>query len=271
MKMIKWFLVVAIVGLAVCLGCSQDDRDEVVERGGNAWNALKGETAPGEKTPRIVKEQQRKERIRQNNTWTPENRANHPIEYCQAQLEELQRYGRELEARAHEKSCAIAAVKRTLVDDEAMAKNLDKFIMDAKNAYKECEEANSWPVNFGGYSLSKEKARDKMIEAAKKLDELQMKTEGKRNQLVALEKTLKITQDEQKRIVKIREQIQNTINDRRIKKVIDGDNSIVVELNAIEDSMADLGVSYDDPKIESIIQPDEKAEKEAIFERIMAE
>lgn len=110
-----------------------------------------------------------------------------------------------------------------------------------------------------------------MIDAAKKLDELQMKTSGKRNQLVALEKTLKITQDEQKRIVKIREQIQNTINDLRIKKVIDGDNSIVVELNAIEDSLSDLGVDYDDPKIESIILPDEKAEKDAIFDRIMAE
>ena len=38
-----------------------------------------------DKTPSIVKEQQRKERIRQDKTWTPENRAHHPIEYCQAQ------------------------------------------------------------------------------------------------------------------------------------------------------------------------------------------
>lgn len=271
MKMIKWFLVVAIVGLAVCLGCSQDDRDEVVERGGNAWNALKGETAPGEKTPRIVKEQQRKERIRQNNTWTPENRAHHPIEYCQAQLEELQRYGRELEARAHEKSCAIAAVKRTLGDDEAMAKNLDKFIMDAKKAYNECEAANSWPAKLGGYSLSREKTQDKIIDAAQKLSEIQSKKGSKQNQLVALEKTLKITQNEQQRLVKIREQIQNTINDLRIKKIIDGDDSIVASLNAIEDSMGVLGVNYDDPNIESIIQPDEKATRDELFRKIMAE
>ena len=271
MKMIKWFLVVAIVGLAVCLGCSQDDRDEVVERGGNAWNALKGETASGEKTPRIVKEQQRKERIRQNNTWTPENRAHHPIEYCQAQLEELQRYGRELEARAHEKSCAIAAVKRTLGDDETMEKNLRKFIVDAKNAYNECEAANSWPAKLGGYSLSREKTQDKIIDAAQKLSEIQSKKGSKQNQLVALEKTLKITQNEQQRLVKIREQIQNTINDLRIKKIIDGDDSIVASLNAIEDSMGVLGVNYDDPNIESIIQPDEKATRDELFRKIMAE
>ena len=271
MSMLKWLLVIVAVSIAVLIGCSQDDRDEIVERGGNAWNALKGETTPGEKTPRIVKEQQRKERIRQNNTWTPENRAHHPIEYCQAQLEELQRYSRELEARAHEKSCALAAVKRTLGDNETMEQNLKKFIADAKKAYKECEAANSWPAKLGGYSLSREKTQEKIIDAAQKLNEIQMKTGTKQNQLVALEKTLKITQNEQKRIVKTREQIQNTINDLRIKKVIDGDDSIVASLNAIEDSMGVLGVDYDDPKVESIIQPDEKATREELFKKIMAE
>ena len=271
MNIVKWLLISAVVGVAFCMGCSQDDRDEIVERGGNALNALKGESIPGEKTPRIVKEQQRKERIRQNNTWTPENRAHHPIEYCQAQLEDLQRYGRELEARAHEKACAIAAVKRSLGDNETVEQNLKKFIDDAKKTYKECEAANSWPAKLGGYSLSREKTQDKIIDAAQKLNEIQAKTGNKKNQLVALEKTLKITQDEQKRIVKIREQIQNTINDLRIKKVIDGDDSIVASLNAIEDSMDVLGVDYDDPKIESVIQPDEKTTREELFKKIMAE
>ena len=243
----------------------------LIKRGGNAWNALKGETTPGEKTPRVVKEQQRKERIRQNNTWTPENRAHHPIEYCQAQLEDLQKYGRELEARAHEKACAIAAVKRTIGDNDTMAQNLKKFIDDAKKTYKECEAANRWPANLGGYSLSKEKTQEKIVDAAQKLSEIQSTIGSKRNKLVELEKTLAITQNEQKHIIKIREQIQNTINNLRIEKVIEGDNSIVAALNAIEDNMGTLGVNYDDPKIESVIQPDAKTERAALFEKIMAE
>ena len=271
MRMVKWLLIIVVVGIAVFIGCSQDDRDEVVNRMGNAKRALSGESATGEKTPRIVKEQQRKERIRQNNTWTPENRTRHPIEYCQAQLDDLQRYSRELEARAHEKSCAIAAVKRTLGDSDTMAQNLRKFLSEAKKVYRECEAANSWPAKLGGYSLSREKAQEKIIDAAQKLNEIQSKTGSKQNQLVALEKTLAITQAEQKRIVTIREQIQNAINDLRIKKVIEGDDSIVASLNAIEDSMGTLGVDYDDPKIESIIQPDEKATREELFKKIMAE
>ena len=260
-----------VASMIFLYGCSQDDRDEIADRVGNAGRALVGESATSEKTPRIVKEQQRKERIRQNNTWTPENRAHHPIEYCQAQLEDLQRYSRELEARAHEKSCAIAAVKRTLGDSETMEQSLKKFLVDAKKVYKECESANSWPAKLGGYTLSREKTQEKIIDAAQKIADIQLKSGSKKNQLVALEKTLKITQNEQKRIVKIREQIQNTINDLRIKKVIEGDDSIVASLNAIEDNMGALGVDYDDPKIESIIQPDEKTAREDLFKKIMSE
>ena len=271
MSMIKWLLIIVVVGVAIVIGCSQDDRDEVVERSGNAWNALKGENSSGERPPKIVKEQQRKERIRQNTTWTPENRAHHPIEYCQAQLEELQRYGRELEARAHEKACAIAAVKRTIGDNDTMEQNLRKFLADAKKAYKECESANSWPAKLGGYSLSREKTEEKIIDAVQKLEAIKLETGSKKNMLVSLEKTLKITQDEQKEVVKIREQVQNKINDLRVEKVIDGDNSIVAALNAIEDAMGVLGANYDDPKIESIVQPDEKTTREELFKKIMAE
>lgn len=271
MSVVKWMLAVVAFCAIVAVGCSQDDRDEIAERGGNAWNALKGETMPGETTPRIVKEQQRKERIRQNNTWTSENRARHPVEYCQAQLEALQRYSQELEARVHEKSCAIASVKRTLGDNDAMEQSIKKFLAEAKPAFKACMASNSWPIKLGGYTLSQERAQDKIIDAAQKLNGIQAKTANKKNQLVALEKALKITQDEQKRIVKIREQVQNTINDLRIKKIIEGDNSIVASLNEIEDNMGSLGVNYDDPSIESIVQPDEKTTREELFKKIMAE
>ena len=258
--------VIAVAAVAYYFVVPEEKRDAIVERVENM-----GRSPNGEHVPKIVREQQRKERIRQNNTWTPENRAQHPVEYCQAQLEELQKYSRELEARAHEKACAIATVKRTLGDSDAMVQNLKKFIVEAKATYKQCETVNSWPAKLGGYELSREKMQEKIIEAAQKLAEIQSMMGGKKNQLTALEKTLKITQNEQKQIVKIREQIQNTINDLRIKKVIEGDNSIVASLNAIADNMGTLGVDYDDPKIESIIQPDEKTTREELFKKIMAE
>lgn len=260
------------VAVAVCLtGCSQDDRDEIVERSGNALNALKGETAPGEKTPRIVKEQQRKERIRQNNTWTPENRARNPVEYCQSLLETLRQHAIKLEARIHETSCAIAAAKRGIGDGDAMDRNLKKSVDDAKKVYKECDVANSWPATFNGYALSREKLQDKIVEMAQKLSEIRMTAISKKNQLTALEKKLKRQQDEQVKIVKYREQVQSKINDLRTEKIINGDDGIVASLNEISDHIKSLGADYDDPKVEDLIQPDEKTTREELFKKIMAE
>lgn len=261
MRTILFMLVVAVAVVACIFGCSQETRDDI-------WEAVKGDS---EKTPRVVRDQQRKERIRQNNTWTPENIALHPIEYCQATLEDLQQRSRNLEARAHEKGCAIAAVKREIADNEAMEKNLAKFIEDAKKVYKECEAANSWPATLGGFTFSREKTQEKIVDAAQKLASIRAKAASRKNWLVKLEKTLKTTQDEQKRIVKIRETVQNVINDRRIKNVVESDDSTVAILNEIEDSMCDLGANYDDPSIETIIQPDENAVREELFKQIMAE
>lgn len=258
--------VIAVAVVAYYIVSPTEKREALLEHA-----AKMGDSSNGETLPKVVREQQRKERKRQDNSWTPENRALHPIEYCQAQLEELQRYSSELEARAHEKGCAIAAVKREIGDMETMSQTLGKFLSEAKVKYKECDAVNSWPITLGGFALSKEKAQEKMIDAAQKLAENKTRIGSKKNQLVSLEKTLKITQNEQKRVVKIREQIQNTINDLRIKKVIDGDNSIVASLNAIEDSMGVLGVDYDDPSIENIVQPDEKMTREELFKKLMAE
>ena len=179
MKMLKIVGVGAIIGVII-YGGSREDRDEVLNRVDNAARALNG--SEKEKTPRIVKEQQRKERIRQDSTWTPENRAAHPIEYCQAQLEELVKHGRTLEARIHEKSCALAALKRTMGDDEAMEKGLTKFLGEAKKTYRDALASNTWPVMMGGYSLSQEKAKQKIIDAAEKLSEIQSRTVTKKNQ-----------------------------------------------------------------------------------------
>ena len=271
MKIVKWLMIALIASAIVYVGCSQDDRDEIAERGSNALSALKGETTPGEKTPRIVKEQQRKERIRQNNTWTPENRAHYTVEYCQSLLETLQRQARDLEARVHETSCAISAVKREISDNEAMEQNLNKFINDAKKAYKESEAANSWPAKFGGYAFSREKAQEKIIDAAQKISAIKSNASSKQNRLTALEKKLKRQQDQQKEIVKTRETVQDKINDLRTGKIIEADDGIVNSLNSIKDNLQSLGTDYDDPKIEDIIQPDEKTTREELFKKIMAE
>ena len=271
MSIVKWLLVAVAVGIAVFVGCSQDDRDEIAERGGNALRALNGESSTGEKTPRIVKEQQRKERIRQNNTWTPENQAKHPVEYLQAQLAELDRHTVELQGQAHKYATAKSKTARLMADDEAKMSNITNFLSVAKAAYRAADAVNRWPVTINGFTFSKEKAQEKIVDAAQKIPLLQSDIGKKRNLLAKLEKNIDKVAQEQRSIVQIKERIQNTINDANLKKVLDSDKGIGDALNAINDSLGSLSVDYDDPSVEELIVPDKTTVRQKEFDAIMAE
>lgn len=271
----KMVVVIASVALALCVcSCSQEGRDEAIGRFEKAARAINGDVRPNDReheTPNIVVEQQRKERIRQNTKWTPENKAQHPLEYCQAQLEKLQSNSRSLEASAHETACAIAKTEREIANADAQVQQLEKFLATAKKAYRECEASGRWPANIGGFSLSKEKTRDKIVEAANKCKELVSSTSDRNNRLAMLKKQMKKTRDEQRELVTTREKLQNLMNDLKIKKIAEGDDGVTASLDAIADSMKALGADFDDPNLESLVQPDERAANDELFEKIMAE
>ena len=274
MKILTLVGIAAIVGVVCYVGCSKESRDEAINRLGNAGRALNGEVRPDDVehgVPNVVSEQQRKERIRQNTQWTAENRALHPIEYCQAQLEELQKHAAQLEVTAHEVACKKAEVTRMMSDDEGKIKSYEKFLTEAKAAYRQAETNNTWPVKLGGFSLSKDKVREKIVDAAKKIPTLQSRVGTMQNQLNKLEKKAEFVTKEQKTIVLLREKINTTIGDLKLKKVLDGEKSITDALNAISDQMGSLGVDNDDPSLDDIVAPDRKSAIADDFDKIMAQ
>lgn len=272
----KFMAVAGVAGVALALlvyGCSQEGRDEAIGRMGKAARAINGEVRPDDKeheTPNIVAEQRRKERIRQNTKWTAKNRALHPLEYCQAQLELLQSDSKVLETCAHETACAVVAVRREIANADAMMQSLGEFLSLAKRTYRECDAAKRWPAEVNGFQFSEEDLRLKIIEANQKLKEIKAKIGGRKNRLAALDKKMKAVQNEQKRLVKTRELVQNAINDINIRKVTENDNGIVASLDAISDSMSAFGSAYDKIAIENVVQSGESSGN-GEFEKIMAE
>ena len=233
--------------------------------------AVLGDPSGGEKTPRIVKEQQRKERIRQDMEWTPENQALHPIEYCQAQLEKLAEHASKLDVQAHKYAVAKNQATRAVSDAEAQLAGIAQFLEDAKRTYKEAETMGKWPVTIRGFALSREKAQEKIVDAAGKRPALQSTIARNKALLVQLEKKSGRVSDEQKNIVKTKERIQMVLNDLNLKKVVEGDEGITDALNAINDSLGSLGTNYEDPSIDDLIVPDKASAIKVSFDAIMAE
>ena len=230
-----------------------------------------GESSDGEKAPRIVREQQRKERKRQDTEWTPENQALHPVEYCQAQLETLAENAKRLDVQAHKYAVAKNQALRTISDAEAQIAGVAQFLDEAKRAYREAEASGKWPVTIRGFALSKEKAQEKIVAAAEKRPTLQGAIARNRALLAAIEKKAIRVAEEQKKIVKTKERIQMVLNDLNLKKVVEGDDGITDALNAINDSLGSLGTNYDDPAIDDMLVPDKASTIKMSFDAIMAE
>ncbi len=266
--------VAATAAAIILAGCSREARDTAIDRVGKAAKELNGEVSPDDvehDTPNIVREEQRKERIRQNTKWTPENQAKYPIEYCRAQLAELDANSQKLSVGAHKLSVALSAVNRENTDDKANLSNLENFLATAKQAYRDADTANSWPVQIGGFAFSKEKAQQKIVEAARKVQPLRDRIGARVNQIASLQKKLDAINAEQKRLALIRERVQSTMRDLETRKVIEGDSSVADALNAISDSMGALSTSFDDPSVEDMMAPSPASTIQDDFNAIMSE
>jgi hypothetical protein len=266
--------VVVVAGIAYLGGCSQESRDEALSRLNKAGRALNGEVRPNDAAhdvPNIVREQQRQERIRQNTQWTAENQARHPTEYCQAKLAELDDYARRLDVASHQTHVAKSEARREIDGSEAQTKALTAFIDAAKSAYRASVEAKRDHVVLGGFRVSLAVARQKVVEANRKIPYLKERVAVRTNMLASLDKKLVLIEVEQRRLAETRVRIQNTINDLRLKSVIDGEQGIRDALNAINDSLASLGVDYGEPSLAELAQASSAESTDAEFAKIMAQ
>lgn len=262
------FSVVVCAVAAVCLaGCSQDDRDEISSRVSAAGQALAGDSS----TPKVVRDQQRKERIRQDTKWTAENQALHPIEYCQSQLEELDRYSTRLTVIVHDLNVNKSAVLRDVAENEAKRNYINAFLKEAKEKYRESQSRGRQEAVVGNYTFSLQKLKERMVEENSRLPYLSERIQSRKSVVERLERSLDLVSAEQRKLSDMRQRIRHTIEDLQLKRVVDGEKSMKAALDAISDSMSSLGVDYDEPTIEDIMQPGKIQKIDSEFEKLMAE
>ncbi len=261
---------VTVVVLAMFAGCSQEDREDAAERIGKAADALKGDDG-SERTPRVVKEQQRKERIRQNTKWTPENQAKFPIEYCQAMLEEIAKDSQHYEMLMHKFLTAKSSVTRKIAENDAQLKSYSVFLNTAKKTYREAEASGSWPATINGFNLSKEKLQEKIVDAASKVKSFQAVTATLKTNLAKLEKKTARISEEQRKLVLTKESLQRTLDNLQLKKVVDSEDGIRDSVAAINDAIGALGEGAEEASLEDLVTPDANTMRKATFDAIMTE
>ena len=266
-------LTMALLASMVICGCSREGRDEAIDRLGKAGKALNGEVRPDDKeygTPNIVAEQQRKERIRQNTEWTAENQALHPIEYCQAQLEEVVKIASQLEVQAHKYAVAKSQVQRTTANAEAQATSFEKFLEAGKKAYREAEASGNWPATVNGHPFIQEKLREKLLEASRRIKPLRESAARNKATLASLKRKGDAISVRQRETAELKDRLNITITDLKMKKLDDGSQGLKDTLNALNDSLASLGSDFADPSLDDLAAPDSTSATQDEFDALMA-
>ncbi len=266
---------VASIGMVLLVGCSQEKRNEAIDRMSNAAKSLNGgdkseeSAAKKHEVPLVVQEQQRKEQIRQNTEWTPENQKLHPIEYCQAQLVELDKYADKLEVSAHTIGMELNRLQRNMENSKGELTELKSLLLKAKKAYTDAEASGKWPVTVNGFKLSQDRLKQKIIETSHRIKELEGGENTPQNQKARLNVKLSQVQAEQQRVVRLREKVQTTINDLRTKQVIEGNDGISDAISAIADSIASLGLDDDNPSLMDLAKAPATETIDQEFQEIM--
>lgn len=116
----------------------------------------------------VVKEAAIREAIRQDSTWTSENILANPYLFLQDQIRACDNLKRKIEAQNITLIRTEKRAQRGTSDAESMKRRYEKFLVDAKGAYKSAN--GEWPVVINGYSLDEDDFNDKVADAMERVE-----------------------------------------------------------------------------------------------------
>lgn len=119
-------------------------------------------------TPRVVRDAEIREVLRQDSTWTSENIQQNPYLFLQDQIRNCDRLRATIEAQVitlvrMEKQ----AIRRT-EEAQSFESRYSKFLADAKAAYRAA--GRNFPVSVGGYDLDEDTFNDRIADAMERVE-----------------------------------------------------------------------------------------------------
>jgi len=275
MKTLIILIVVAGGVFLVYNGCTREYREEMVTRIGKAGRALNGEVRPDDiehETPNIIREQRRKEQIRQNTTWTAENRQKEPVLFLKAQLEEVERLEDKLSVQLVELNTKKAEVARKLKVTRANAEKAKAFLDVAKAAYRKAAATNSWPVMVNGFSFSQPTLKTRIVEASARHEQAAPLAAKLTEGAAVLQRKIEMVQAKQRETIELRSKIESAIEMVKLDKAIKGIDGIDNQVSAIANMVEGLGEQTElSASLDDVLELSGDAKIDSAFEKIMAE
>lgn len=230
-----------IIGVAAAVAGTAffacDEVKEKVEEG-----LYQATTSEEDKQPKVIREAQRREDIRQDREWTPENIRKEPYLFVKDQISNCDVLKEKIETQ----KIAFAMLKnkadRQVSEAEAATIRYQKFLTSAKDAYKKASAAGtiSWPLRVNDFELSEVDFNNNVAEA---LERLKLE-ENKRNLNLKISKKIEGRQNylksKETEIVNLRHRLTMEAENIKMKQAVDEIDSLKDALDVISDMAVQL-------------------------------
>lgn len=203
--------------------------------------------------------------------WTAKEQVKNPVKYLKDQLAVLDRHYEDNAASLHQLQVTRGELERERANEDAELRQIDGFLDRAKKAYREAEAANLWPAPVAGFTLTREKAREKILEAAQRRKDIQERLTMRGNRMAAINKRIPELEAEQANIANLRKKIPQVIRDIETQKIIEGNGGVAREIDSIRISMEVLSPRFDNPNLDQMLSPGDSSSADSDFDAIMAE
>ena len=211
--------------------------------------------------PTVVQKAAIREAIRQDSTWTSENIQKNPYLFLQDQIAACDRLKAKIEAQNITLVRMEKKSTRAVEEAEGMKARYEKFLADAKTAYKAAN--GKWPVSVNGYDLDEDELNDKIADAMERVE--LAKKEHKDNAAIANKVSIRkgVLKTKKRELVSLRMKLVQQAEQVKMNVALAELGDLKASLGTIHDMMLEIDEDPTKMSVEDLTaeDPNEKRNK----------
>ena len=218
-----------------------------------------GDTLIIENAPSVVRQAEIREAIRQDSTWTSENIQKNPYLFLQDQIANCDKLKAKIEAQNITLIRMEKKATRAVEESEGAKARYEKFMTDAKIAYKAAK--GKWPVFVNGYDLDEDELNEKIADAMERIE--LAKKEHKDNAAIAKKVAIRkgVLKTKKRELVTLRMKLVQQAEQVKMNSALAEIGELKASLGTIQDMMIEIDEDPTKLSVEDLTAEDPNAKR----------
>lgn len=210
-------------------------------------------------SPSVVRNAEIREAIRQDSTWTSENIQKNPYLFLQDQIAACDKLKAKIEAQNITLVRMEKKATRAVEESDGTMTRYEKFLADAKSAYKAAK--GKWPVSVNGYDIDEEEFNDKVADAMERVE--LAKKEHKDNAAIAKKVSIRkgVLKTKKRDIVSLRMKLVQQAEQVKMNAALAEIDDLKAALGAVKDMMIEIDEDPTKLAVEDLTAEDPNAKR----------